>query len=79
VYREYIGFEGKGVELEDDGGGGTEQNHWEKRIMGNDIMVGNLAEDITVSPITLKVFEAIGWEIDWVASANSPYTHESYI
>jgi len=60
-FRRHTGYvEAKGVELEDDGGEGSANSHWEKRIMGNDIMVADLVEDITVSVQTLKVFETLG-------------------
>jgi len=41
-------------------------------------MTGNLDDNISVSLITLKVFERLGYQIDYVASAASSYSHLTY-
>ena len=51
----------EGVELETWGGSGTAYSHWEKRIMMNDFMVGDLVKDPVYSDVTLAVFEDSGW------------------
>ena len=51
----------EGVELETQGGAGTALAHWEKRIMLNDFMVGDINSDAGFSDITMAVFEDSGW------------------
>jgi len=52
----------EGVELEKTGGTGTRGSHWEKRVMKDDFMVGDVnIYDIVYSDITFAVFEDSGW------------------
>ena len=50
-----------GVELENNGGEGTRNNHWEARTMLTDYMIGIDYDDVTISEITLGLFEDSGW------------------
>jgi leishmanolysin len=50
-----------GVELENQGGSGTSGSHWEARIMLTDYMIGQSYDDVTISEITLALFEDSGW------------------
>jgi leishmanolysin-like peptidase len=51
----------QGVELENQGGGGTELSHWEKRVLGNEIMTGIIDVGAVLSNITLALMEDSGW------------------
>lgn len=52
----------EGAELEDAGGSGTASSHWEKRIFGNEYMVGAIAAvDFAFSAITLALFDDSGF------------------
>lgn len=58
--------EGLYPELEEYGGSGTAGSHWELRIGYNEYMVGYAMEDMTVSKISLALFEDMGWyEVNW--------------
>ena len=61
--REHFGCETlEGGELEDAGGSGTASAHWEKRIFGNEYMVGSIAAlDFGFSEITLALFADSGF------------------
>ncbi|XP_011406415.2 PREDICTED: leishmanolysin-like peptidase [Amphimedon queenslandica] len=50
-----------GVELENQGGQGTQLSHWEKRILGNEVMTGIIDSNPTLSNITLALLEDSGW------------------
>ena len=51
-----------GVELEDQGGPGTENSHWDQRILLGDYMGGIMyQEDIAISEITLALLEDSQW------------------
>jgi len=50
-----------GMELENQGGQGTASSHWEARIMLGDFMIGLSFDDISISEITLALFEDSGW------------------
>jgi len=50
-----------GLELEDDGGDGTKNSHWEERLMRTDFMTGMVTDDSTISEITLSLFDDSGW------------------
>ena len=45
------------VPLEDEGGGGTLQSHWEARILKQEIMAGRIEEGASTSAITLALLE----------------------
>ena len=64
----------EGVELENQGGAGTAKAHWDKRIMLNDFMVGDINPDAGFSDITMAVFEDSGWY-----SVNYDYTDQIYL
>lgn len=51
----------KGLELENQGGAGTNSGHWEARIMLGDYMIGITFDDTAISEITLSLFEDSGW------------------
>jgi hypothetical protein len=50
-----------GVPVEDDGGSGSAGSHWEKVVLGNEIMVPNVTANLVVSKFTLKLMEDSGW------------------
>mmetsp|Transcript_37608 Transcript_37608/g.70546 ORF Transcript_37608/g.70546 Transcript_37608/m.70546 type:complete len:895 (+) Transcript_37608:43-2727(+) len=50
-----------GIELEDDGGEGTADSHWERRVMGAEVMTGTVALHAVYSRITLALLEDSGW------------------
>lgn len=51
-----------GIELEQQGNNGTAGAHWEKRIMYNDFMVGDVdVFDFAYTDVTLALFEDMGW------------------
>lgn len=47
--------------LEDDGGEGTATGHWEKKLLGNELMTGIMSGDPINSQITLGLLEDSGW------------------
>ncbi|XP_072020460.1 leishmanolysin-like peptidase [Amphiura filiformis] len=51
----------EGLELENQGGYGTEITHFEKRILENEAMTGTHTHDRIVSRLTLAVLEDTGW------------------
>ena len=50
-----------GVELEDQGGQGTEGSHWEKRTTMNEYMTGTASRNPVFSELTLSLLEDTGW------------------
>ncbi|XP_039611313.1 leishmanolysin-like peptidase [Polypterus senegalus] len=64
----------EGMELENQGGMGTELNHWEKRLLENEAMTGSHTQNRVFSRITLAIMEDTGWykanysmaeQLDW--------------
>ncbi|XP_028846079.1 leishmanolysin-like peptidase [Denticeps clupeoides] len=53
----------EGMELENQGGMGTELNHWEKRLLENEAMTGSHTQNRVFSRITLAIMEDTGWYI----------------
>lgn len=51
----------EGMELENQGGAGTELNHWEKRLLENEAMTGSHTQNRVFSRITLAIMEDTGW------------------
>uniref|UniRef100_A0A4W3JW35 Leishmanolysin-like peptidase n=1 Tax=Callorhinchus milii TaxID=7868 RepID=A0A4W3JW35_CALMI len=51
----------EGMELENQGGMGTELNHWEKRLLENEAMTGFHTQNRVFSRITLAILEDTGW------------------
>uniref|UniRef100_UPI00358E0BC2 leishmanolysin-like peptidase n=1 Tax=Myxine glutinosa TaxID=7769 RepID=UPI00358E0BC2 len=51
----------EGVELENQGGVGTELNHWEMRLLGNEVMTGAHTTSGPLSRLTLALMEDTGW------------------
>ncbi|XP_029069423.1 leishmanolysin-like peptidase [Monodon monoceros] len=51
----------EGMELENQGGMGTELNHWEKRLLENEAMTGSHTQNRVLSRITLALMEDTGW------------------
>uniref|UniRef100_A0A8C7BD59 Leishmanolysin-like peptidase n=1 Tax=Neovison vison TaxID=452646 RepID=A0A8C7BD59_NEOVI len=50
----------EGMELENQGGMGTELNHWEKRLLENEAMTGSHTQNRVFSRITLALMEDTG-------------------
>uniref|UniRef100_A0A8C7I5N3 Leishmanolysin-like peptidase n=1 Tax=Oncorhynchus kisutch TaxID=8019 RepID=A0A8C7I5N3_ONCKI len=51
----------EGMELENQGGMGTELNHWEKRLLENEAMTGSHTHNRVFSRLTLAIMEDTGW------------------
>ena len=51
----------EGIELENQGGDATAGSHWEMRTMLGDYMVGESYNEVTLSRISLALFEDSGW------------------
>eukprot|EP00026_Physarum_polycephalum_P003914 Phypoly_transcript_03931.p1 GENE.Phypoly_transcript_03931~~Phypoly_transcript_03931.p1 ORF type:complete len:512 (+),score=61.32 Phypoly_transcript_03931:3-1538(+) len=51
----------QGVEVENQGGPGTELSHWEKRTTMNEYMTGTASRNPVFSELTLAVLEDTGW------------------
>ncbi|XP_077392412.1 leishmanolysin-like peptidase isoform X3 [Festucalex cinctus] len=51
----------EGMELENQGGMGTELNHWEKRLLENEAMTGSHTQSRVFSRMTLAIMEDTGW------------------
>ncbi|XP_062908501.1 leishmanolysin-like peptidase isoform X2 [Mobula hypostoma] len=51
----------EGMELENQGGVGTELNHWEKRLLENEAMTGSHTQNRVFSRLTLAALEDTGW------------------
>ncbi|XGW05991.1 hypothetical protein V3C99_016384 [Haemonchus contortus] len=51
----------EGAEIENQGGGGTASNHWEKRVFENELMSGVTTQVFALSRVTLALFEDSGW------------------
>jgi hypothetical protein len=49
------------VELEDQGGLGTNGSHWEKRVLMNEYMTGTASRNPVFSELTLALLEDTGW------------------
>nr|XP_032818412.1 leishmanolysin-like peptidase isoform X1 [Petromyzon marinus] len=60
--REHFGcLSLEGLELENQGGSGTELNHWEKRLLENEAMTGSHTQRRIFSRFTLALMEDTGW------------------
>uniref|UniRef100_A0A8C3P6E7 Leishmanolysin-like peptidase n=1 Tax=Chrysemys picta bellii TaxID=8478 RepID=A0A8C3P6E7_CHRPI len=53
----------EGMELENQGGMGTELNHWEKRLLENEAMTGSHTQNRVFSRITLALMEDTGRQL----------------
>nr|XP_020038900.1 leishmanolysin-like peptidase isoform X2 [Castor canadensis] len=53
----------EGMELENQGGMGTELNHWEKRLLENEAMTGSHTQNRVLSRITLALMEDTGRQV----------------
>jgi len=74
-----------GVELENEGGSGTQGSHWEQRLYFNDVMTGVSRDSPVMSAITLAYFYDTGWYIPdyamggdfiWGKNAGCPFAME---
>lgn len=62
--RNYFGCSTvRGVELENQGGSGTELSHWEKRTVFNEYMTGTASRNPVFSELTLALLEDAGWYV----------------
>eukprot|EP00731_Ephydatia_muelleri_P023569 Em0015g1152a len=75
-----------GVELDNQGGTGTAISHWEKRLLGNELMTGILTFNPLFSNLTLAVLQDTGWyqvnysmaqPLVWGKSAGCPFVSSS--
>nr|CAH8856566.1 unnamed protein product [Trichobilharzia regenti] len=63
-----------GVDLENEGGEGTSGTHFEKRLVGNEVMSGSTSRSLRVSRLTLAFFKDTGWyDVDLNATKNWEY------
>ena len=51
----------EGIELEEYGGDGSANSHWDRRILINDYMTASVASDAIWSTITLALLQDTGW------------------
>ena len=51
-----------GVPIETDGGPGTAGGHWDDGRFGNELMTGFISDPNYISPMTIAVFEDLGYE-----------------
>ncbi|XP_078581847.1 leishmanolysin-like peptidase [Branchiostoma floridae x Branchiostoma japonicum] len=51
----------QGAEIENQGGAGTEWNHWEKRLLESEAMTGSHTQNRAFSRLTLALMEDTGW------------------
>ncbi|XP_008007894.2 leishmanolysin-like peptidase isoform X2 [Chlorocebus sabaeus] len=76
----------EGMELENQGGMGTELNHWEKRLLENEAMTGSHTQNRVFSRITLALMEDTGWykanysmaeKLDWGRGMGCDFVRKS--
>ncbi|XP_035507137.1 leishmanolysin-like peptidase isoform X2 [Scophthalmus maximus] len=76
----------EGMELENQGGTGTELNHWEKRLLENEAMTGSHTQNRVFSRLTLAIMEDSGWyranyslaqRLDWGHSLGCDFVMKS--
>uniref|UniRef100_H3DPZ1 Leishmanolysin-like peptidase n=1 Tax=Tetraodon nigroviridis TaxID=99883 RepID=H3DPZ1_TETNG len=76
----------EGMELENQGGTGTELNHWEKRLLENEAMTGSHTQNRVFSRLTLALLEDSGWyranyslaqRLDWGRSLGCDFVLKS--
>ncbi|KAG8524450.1 Leishmanolysin-like peptidase [Galemys pyrenaicus] len=76
----------EGMELENQGGMGTELNHWEKRLLENEAMTGSHTQNRVLSRITLALMEDTGWykanysmaeKLDWGRGLGCDFVRKS--
>lgn len=53
----------EGFELENQGGAGTAQHHWEKRIGGNEIMTGIIEKNFVLTNLTMSLLDDSGFYV----------------
>nr|CAH8853232.1 unnamed protein product [Trichobilharzia regenti] len=72
--RHYGCTELDGVDLENEGGDGTANAHFEKRIIGDELMAGATGVKLIPSRITLAYFKDTGWyDVNYSMSGNWIY------
>jgi len=60
--KEYFGCDSiQGVPLENGGGGGSRNSHWEKTLFPSEVMNPQVAYPATISEFTIKLLEDMGW------------------
>ncbi|KRZ09895.1 Leishmanolysin-like peptidase [Trichinella zimbabwensis] len=52
-----------GAQLEDNGGSGTRNSHWKKRLFGNEIMTGKQSNRVVFSALTSALLEDSRWYV----------------
>ncbi|XP_055983693.1 leishmanolysin-like peptidase isoform X2 [Sorex fumeus] len=76
----------EGMELENQGGMGTELNHWEKRLLENEAMTGSHTQNRVLSRLTLALMEDTGWykanysmaeKLDWGRGVGCDFVRKS--
>jgi len=50
-----------GLELENEGGPESKGSHWERRVLGNELMTSSIDKDPRLSSFTLALLEDSGW------------------
>lgn len=51
----------EGLELEDEGGFNIKDNHWERRVAEEDLMIGIIDSHQGISNFTFALLEGTGW------------------
>merc|ERR1711865_1028601 len=60
--KEYFGCDSiEGVPLENGGGSGSKNSHWEKTLFPSEVMNPQVAYPATISMFTIKLLEDMGW------------------
>ena len=76
----------EGAEIENQGGSGQKQTHWEKRLFENEAMTGVFTHNPVFSRITLALMEDTGWykvnydmaeTLDWGRNAGCLFVQNS--
>ncbi len=68
-YNEIMGTSVTTLNLEDDGGAGTEHSHWEEDDFDNELMTGWVnAGETPLSKVTVGALEDAGYEVDYNAA-----------
>ena len=73
-YNDIFGVNETYIPIEDDGGFGTRNSHWEESVFDNELMTGflNGGEDNPISSITVAAMADLGYEVN--LGAADPYS-----
>lgn len=63
--RDFNVTDAAGVPVEQDGGGGTRDSHWDEETFGNEIMTGYIDQSNYLSEMTVASLEDTGYQTYW--------------